>query len=895
MSSEDDSTPMFLTSSVDMSEEENEMLYDLLKKGCSGSIEGEEQDHLKSLLLEQTIEDRHRAQYRARHSIYPTQEEKMASTMVQFSKYHIDFGLKEAEKCKVGPTLKDKIRVSNRGSSKVSFNFVNYPPTSSSIRLTITPSSGVIKKNSSLDIFVELVVLCTTKVRELITVDISNGCGSHIFTIKLDSKMSQVLDHNEIEMGPVIGGGGYGAIYKSRWRGLFVAVKVISEMSDGSEFEKELEMHKELLHHPNVVHFVGFCVSPKCLVLEYVEGGSLERYLQDSQTYQFSPELRLKMAHDIAKGMCFLHQNEILHLDLKPQNFLVVSLSLQAPVNIKLADFGLATSSTRSFYGATVEGSFLYMSPEVFTQKKFSRAADVWSYGACLIEILSGKRPYQEYDELGYLELARVREEGLPPTIPSEIEPELKKLIEACIHRDHTRRPSFENIVQFLEKKVEVAAAQSGSPDNHFFQVGSPLTSSGSFLGGMVGSPKHSFLNPSKSSMSLVSTRPSTPKPTVPPRSAFSKSQEQVDTKTMRAMTELSLVSDNTNQQREAPIAPLPQRSVTLSTPSTSSYIQQQNIQPPQQQQQQASQKSNQTTTAIPIASRPLPVVPKRMATPPTSPNKPSTTESNINHIITNLNNNNNNLNNNTISTKTPPIPISKNKLMNSSSSTTSIPTPHSHAPPFRSTSAFEFKATVSKEESSSNSPTHTSTIQGNGGNSDMKLVELRTRSIRALRDIYVSSQDTIKMFAEIKSMSECIELGHRIRDFKKHIEALCLEHLGVSWDEISDSRKAYNKKTHISNIQSPHPSHFDGPTFNKVLILRDAAIAVGECALDSVYYLMTLLSPSTFGSASPLSSSPSSGSFLGGDQSSANRAAFSIDKDVLLKIAKITRDLHPL
>ncbi|EFA76353.1 protein kinase [Heterostelium album PN500] len=947
VSSEEDWDRFYTPSGIEEQQEEDEVLYQLLKRGCVGELENKDDlDQLKSMLLDQSIEDRHRAQYKARHSIFPMNEDEKdkdkSANLVQFSKYHIDFGLKEGEKCKVGAVLKDKIRVSNRGSSKVTFNFLNLPNNSNTIRLSFTPSTGTIKKNSAADIFVEMTVLCTTRVRELITVD-TGAAGRHLFTIKIDSKMSQILDYKEIEIGPVIGGGGYGAIYKSRWRGLAVAVKVISEMGDGSEFEKELEMHKELLHHPNIVHFVGCCAFPKCLVLEYVEGGSLDKYLGDQHT-QFSPELRLKMAYDIAKGMCFLHRNEILHLDLKPQNFLVVSLSLQAPVSIKLADFGLATSSTRSFYGATVEGSFLYMSPEVFTQKKFSRAADVWSYGACLIEILTGKRPYQEFDQLGYLELARVREEGQSPTIPSEIDPDMRKLIEACFHRDHTKRPSFENIESFLEHKCEeiIKLSQSSEP----VHSGSGFFGSGAgsmFFNQLSSSPspssvQHQPQQPSSSSphqfgftappSATGRKLPPTPnKPIIPPRNQINKSNDMssspaspdttVINKATRAMTDVGIEQP---QRSELPL----QRSVTISTPSSSSFIvhhqQLKNAAAAAAAAAAASSNStpnNSTPTTNPaFITRPSTPTPPPRPRPQTPINNKSANSSNIEHptpttpITTTTTKSAPTSPTQPIQINTPSHIVQNNGFLNKQSSTSHLPSQFTpiHKPPVRSTSAIDIKQSTTTPTS-----THTPEIQSNFNNlnirsqspiisehdSNLKISELRSRSLKVLRDLYISFTETIKQFSQVKSLKECIELGQRVRDFKKDIEQLCQEHLSQNWDSIQESVKATNKRSQLGNqVGSPHPSHFDGDTYNKVIIFRDAAITVGESALDSIYYLMTLLSPNSNPTTTASSSTSSSSmSFVSGSPSTSelsgasNTKVFSqSDKEIILKIAKITR-----
>ncbi|KYR01337.1 protein kinase [Tieghemostelium lacteum] len=970
---------------------DNEVLHDLLKKGCTGEL-GKEYDQLKNLLFELSIEDRQKATSVARHSLFPGTEK--SSPIVQFSKYHLDFSMKEGEKCKVGVVLKDKLLMSNKGSTKVLFNFSNIPIPSKNIKLSFTPSSGSIKKGSSQEIQVEMTVLCTTKVRELICVDISNS-GRYLLTIKIDSKMSQVLDYTELEIGGIIGGGGYGVIHKAKWRGLSVAVKAISEMSDGSEFEKELEMHKELLHHPNIVHFVGFCVSPKCLVLEYIEGGSLDKYLGDPQLYNFTPQLRLKMAYDIAKGMCFLHRNEILHLDLKPQNFLVVSLSMEAPVSIKLADFGLATASSRSFYGSTVAGSFLYNSPEVFTQKKFSRAADVWSYGACLIEILTGKRPYQEYDELGYLELARVREEGFPPKIPDEIDSDMKKIIESCLLKDHSKRPSFEHIESFLSLKCQdiISSINDASSGNI---SGSPggvnvLSLSRDGSNSSFGSSSSSFLfsklqQQQQQQQKFTPPRPSTPIPNSDRSGVMSSSPSSPGSGLIlpslllqRKLPSQTISIQHHQQSQQQSVSPSPTNPIPSTSPrsivSTSSIVNSLStptstnsstllISPTNKVNRAMTEvvTSNQPKMELPTRSttisstqfekpkiinhRPLPVpIPRTqssqqiLVTPQKESIKPTTTTTTT-----------------TTTPKSPDTSLSTNgthvgtkvkPLTSSSSSTPQIQLPSpTHKPLIRAASSVEIKTSnhsttngfhlkpvgstsnntivncsnnnnKDKESGavinglnlmkplSSTTPTSlklleeiSSTSNQSTTESDHKFSELKLRSLKWLKDHYLSFSNVIRQFSDIKSLKECIELGQKVRNFKKDLELLCIEQLKVGWDHIHTQTKKIISKPHLISSPSPHPSHFDGETYNKVMQLRDAAVIVGESALDGIFYLITQLSPQYF-SQSKISPTTSTFSLVNEfninlfDQKeklqSNNKHLSQTDKDIIVKIAKVT------
>lgn len=143
----------------------------------------------------------------------------------------------------------------------------------------------------------------------------------------------------------MISEGGYGIIYKGKWRETTVAVKMfkIDGMNENSLKDFLSECHAmEALRHPNIVLFLGACTKPPnfCIVLEYCSRGSLWGILQNEKI-PLPWELRRNIYLDATKGVLYLHQCNppILHRDLKSLNLL-----LDDGMHCKLADFGWTRS-----------------------------------------------------------------------------------------------------------------------------------------------------------------------------------------------------------------------------------------------------------------------------------------------------------------------------------------------------------------------------------------------------------------------------------------------------------------------------------------------------------------------------------------------------------------------
>ncbi|XP_034020119.1 receptor-interacting serine/threonine-protein kinase 3 [Thalassophryne amazonica] len=217
-----------------------------------------------------------------------------------------------------------------------------------------------------------------------------------------------VIEDSSLEDWKVIGGGGFGQVYKARHRrwGCDVAIKLL-RYDDGSSSAllHEVNMMRQG-SSPHVILVRGvFKGQPPLsgataqlgLVMEFMERGSLSS-LQNTLCGPPPWPLAFRLSHQVALGINFLHSLSptLLHLDLKPSNVL-----LDCYLNAKLTDFGLARLSYSITRVSTKDneegegGTISYMPPEAFELSYSpSWASDIYSYGILLWSILTGKQPY---------------------------------------------------------------------------------------------------------------------------------------------------------------------------------------------------------------------------------------------------------------------------------------------------------------------------------------------------------------------------------------------------------------------------------------------------------------------------------------------------------------------
>ena len=247
------------------------------------------------------------------------------------------------------------------------------------------------------------------------------------------------------EILEVLGAGGMGIVYKARQERLdrFVALKMIrsgagARPEDLVRFEEEAKA-VAAIEHSNIVKI--FEISEQdglpYFSLEFLPGGNLAAKIGGRPQ---PVDEAARIVEVLARAIYVAHQHKVIHRDLKPANVLVA-----ADGTLKITDFGLV-KRLESDSGQTRSGSILgtpsYMAPEQARgeSQKVGPAADQYSLGAILYELLTGRPPFQGTSILDTLDMVRSREPVPPSQLQPKTPPDLETICLKCLEKDIARR-----------------------------------------------------------------------------------------------------------------------------------------------------------------------------------------------------------------------------------------------------------------------------------------------------------------------------------------------------------------------------------------------------------------------------------------------------------------------
>jgi CheY-like chemotaxis protein len=265
----------------------------------------------------------------------------------------------------------------------------------------------------------------------------------------------------------LIGGGSFGTVFRARHLELErdVALKVLAT-SAGTDPEALARFRREgasacRVQHPNAVAVLDFGVNQggvAYLVMELLQGHSLEKELEE--TGKLSPLRCAEIVVPVLSALAAAHAAGVVHRDIKPSNvFLHKAPAGEVP---KILDFGIAKIAGETALGQslTVDGSLLgtpaYMAPERFRRGGYGPKSDVYSVGAMLYEMLSGRLPFMP-PSADPLALVAMQAEEEPPPLRErspEVSPALEALVRTALSKDPDSRPDADRLARRLAMVV---------------------------------------------------------------------------------------------------------------------------------------------------------------------------------------------------------------------------------------------------------------------------------------------------------------------------------------------------------------------------------------------------------------------------------------------------------
>lgn len=265
----------------------------------------------------------------------------------------------------------------------------------------------------------------------------------------------------------MIGQGSFAIVWKARHTvtGALAAVKEINTDKLNRKLQESLNSEIAVLQrvkHVNIVGLLDLFKEPGrlYLVLEYCGGGDLALHLRQRGPL---PEASARyLLRQLAEGLKVMRQHSVIHRDLKPQN-LLLSDSGPSPV-LKIADFGFARALQPAGMAETLCGSPLYMAPEVLQLHKYDAKADLWSVGAILFELLTGKPPFNGANHLQLVQNIERGDAELPPHVARGLSPACRQLLHQLLRRNPVERITFEEL--FAHPFLQQGAHSSSSNTN---------------------------------------------------------------------------------------------------------------------------------------------------------------------------------------------------------------------------------------------------------------------------------------------------------------------------------------------------------------------------------------------------------------------------------------------
>jgi len=254
----------------------------------------------------------------------------------------------------------------------------------------------------------------------------------------LDTKVGPYILHEEL------GRGGMAVVYRAthpKTKEVVALKQMLAQYASDKDsigrFLRETEILKQL-DHPNIIRIIDAGEVNGCpyYAMELITGTALDRELKDH--YRFDLVEVRKICGAVARALALAHQMGIIHRDIKPSNIMVTQLGVP-----KLTDFGIAKSSEslELTLDGVIVGTPGFLAPEVCKGEKPSPLSDIYSFGATLYRLVSGRLPFDGVDFKTIISMVLTTQAKDIRSIRNDIDDDMAHLIMNCLDKDPAKRP----------------------------------------------------------------------------------------------------------------------------------------------------------------------------------------------------------------------------------------------------------------------------------------------------------------------------------------------------------------------------------------------------------------------------------------------------------------------
>jgi serine/threonine protein kinase len=278
--------------------------------------------------------------------------------------------------------------------------------------------------------------------------------------------MQSAMFQSKYRLIKSVGKGSFGeaVLVRSKADGKRYIAKAIESAAMSSKEKRDVQNEIKILaavNHPNIVRYHEHFEDGTLIfiIMEYADGGDLSSRIKEAKKQEspkpFEPKLAMFWFLQICMAMKYLHDNHILHRDLKTANVFLTSKNV-----VKLGDFGISTVLQNTMACAkTVCGTPYYFSPELCQSKPYNNKSDVWALGIIFYEVLTLTRPFNAKT---LKDLIRKIVVGQYEPIPASIPVEMRTLCASLLQINPAMRPSINRILDssYVQSTLKTFSAE---------------------------------------------------------------------------------------------------------------------------------------------------------------------------------------------------------------------------------------------------------------------------------------------------------------------------------------------------------------------------------------------------------------------------------------------------